>query len=194
MISLKRVLVPTDFSETANAALKYGVELARTFGATLHVLHVITAPRNESWMGYAPGWEFMKTIEHLRSDALRQMQELLAAERVEPIRVVLDVVHGEAAEVALQYATEHAIGLIVCGTHGRRGLNRLVMGSVAEVIVRKAPCPVLTVQHPEREFVVAEKDPSDDSQPTVPLEPDQSDARRNLAADESADSDGSALT
>jgi nucleotide-binding universal stress UspA family protein len=156
MIALKQVLVPTDFSEAAHAALTYGMELARAYGATLRILHVITEPRHEAWLAYAPGSEYLKLVDQLRADALEQMLQEVGPERMNTLPVVLDAVHGDGAEEILRYAADHAVGLIVCGTHGRRGWNRLVMGSVAEVIVRKAPCPVLTVQHPEREFVFAE--------------------------------------
>jgi nucleotide-binding universal stress UspA family protein len=159
MIRLEKVLVPTDFSDTANWALKYGIELARANGATLHVLHVVTEPRHEAWMGYTPAWDYMNEIDRFKTDAVAQMQEDLAAQHAGTLPVVVDAAHGDAAEEILRYASEHGVGLIVCGTHGRRGWNRLVMGSIAEVVVRKAPCPVLTVQHPEREFVFADPEP-----------------------------------
>lgn len=154
MIGLKRVLVPTDFSETSEAALKYGVALAGAFGATLHVLHIVDEPLHRSWGGYVPVASFQAAIEHLEGEARRRIEELVSKEDVATGRTVPATMWGDARDQILKYAVEHRIDLIVCGTHGRRGLDHLMMGSVTENIVRSAPCPVLTVQHPEREFVL----------------------------------------
>jgi len=153
MIGLKRVLVPTDFSETSEAALKYGVALAGTFGATLHVLHVVDEPLHRSWGGYVPGASFQGAIEQLETEAQHRIGEIVSKEDIATGRTVPATVWGDARDQILKYAVDHHIDLIVCGTHGRRGWDHVMMGSVTENIVRCAPCPVLTVQHPEREFV-----------------------------------------
>jgi nucleotide-binding universal stress UspA family protein len=153
MIGLKRVLVPTDFSETSEAALKYGIELAGAFGATLHVLHVVNKPLHEAWAGYAPGASFLSVVEHMETDARTHIEELVSKEDVATGRTVAATVWGDARDQILKYAVDHNIDLIVCGTHGRRGWDHFVMGSVAERLVRQAACPVLTVHHPEHEFV-----------------------------------------
>jgi nucleotide-binding universal stress UspA family protein len=154
MIGLKRVLVPTDFSETSDAALKYGVELAGAFGAVLHVLHVVNKPMHEAWAGYAPGTSFLLVVEHMETEARRRIEERVSKEDVATGRTVPATVWGDASDQILEYAIAHHIDLIVCGTHGRNGWDHFMMGSVAEKIVRKAPCPVLTVRHPEHEFVL----------------------------------------
>jgi universal stress protein A len=154
MIGLKQILVPTDFSESSAVALTYGVALAGTFGATLHVLHVADEPLHETWGGYIPAECFQEAIGHLEARALHRIEELVPKEEIAAGRTVPAVVWGDAREQVINYAVAHQIDLVVCGTHGRRGWNHLMMGSVAEQIVRTAPCPVLTVQHPEREFVL----------------------------------------
>jgi nucleotide-binding universal stress UspA family protein len=153
MIGLKRVLVPTDFSETSEAALRYGVAVAGIFGATLHVLHVIE-PLHEAWAGYAPGTSFLAVVERKQADARTHLEERLSKEDVPTGRTVPATVWGDASDQILKYAVDHHIDLIVCGTHGRRGWDHFVMGSVAERLVRLAACPVLTVHRPQHEFVL----------------------------------------
>ena len=150
MIGLERILVPTDFSETSEVALNYGVALANRFGA-----------------GYIPGDCFQDAMERLEAKARHRIEELVPKEEIAPGRTVSAAVWGEAHEQVIKYAAEHHIDLIVCGTHGRRGWDHFVMGSVAERIVRTAPCPVLTVQHPEREFVRPETAADEASHVTV---------------------------
>ena len=157
MIALKRVLVPTDFSETSEAALQYGVSLAGTFGATLHVLNVVNGPLHEAWSGYAPGTSFLSVVDRMEADARTRITELVPKEDVATGRTVPATVWGDAKDQILKYANDHHIDLIVCGTHGRRGWDHLVMGSVAEGLVRQASCPVLTVHHPEHERVLPDE-------------------------------------
>src|SRR5579872_1763412 len=130
MIGLKRVLVPTDFSTTSDAAMKYGVELARMFGATLHVLHVVNDPLHEAWAGYAPGASLLAAVEHKESEARTHLEELVSKEGLATGRTVLITVWGDASSQILKYAIDQRIELIVCGTHGRRGWDHFVMGSV----------------------------------------------------------------
>jgi nucleotide-binding universal stress UspA family protein len=154
MIRIKNVLVATDFSEPAEAALNYGRELARTFEATLHVLHVaddVTFPYGvEGYNGILP--EFQEDVEKA---ARKQLDGLITAEDRTALHAKAAVVTAVAKAAAIVgYASQQQIDLIVMGTHGRGGVTRLLMGSVAERVVRTATCPVLTVHHPEREFVL----------------------------------------
>jgi len=155
MITLKRILVATDFSEASDAALVYGRELARTFHATLHLVHVGTPVSSVVYgtEGYAASIPELQ--EELDESARKQMDELLLDNDPTPLpakRVLLNAVSPAAAVV--NYAAAEHIDLIVTGTHGRGAVAHLLMGSVAERIVRTAPCPVLTVRHPEHEFVL----------------------------------------
>ena len=153
MISLKHILVATDFSETADAALDYGRALARSFGATLHVLHVaadLYAPLGgDAYVAVLP--ELQKEAE---MEARRHLDELLIDNDPEPLPVRPIVVNATAPAAAIvDCARNLGVDLIVVGTHGRGGMAHLFVGSVAERVVRTAPCPVLVVRHPERGFV-----------------------------------------
>ena len=154
MLNLKRILVATDFSEPSDSALRYGRELAGRFGATLHVLYVapnvyVSAFGAESYAAIAPDLQ-----QQVEDDARRRLRELLIdSEKSVPETIPVIMAAGAPAYAIIDYAKSHAIDLIVMGTHGRGALAHLVMGSVAERVVRLAPCPVLTVRHPEVEFV-----------------------------------------
>jgi universal stress protein A len=135
MITLKHILVATDFSECSEAAVAHGRALAAAFDASLGLLHVVKAPLQEVWTS-APGAELL---------AHRRLEEVAAALGLGPDRVVAATVWGDPSDEILRCAREHQADLIVCGTHGRSGWDHIVMGSVAERLVRLAPCPVLTV-------------------------------------------------
>lgn len=155
MISLKRVLVATDFGEAADAALAYGRELARNFGGRLDILHVVenVLTRGFGAEGYVASYPELQA--EVEDAARRQLDTLLSAEdrRVLNARTVLLTSNSPAFTITA-YARDENIDLIIMGTHGRGALAHLLMGSVAERVVRTAPCPVLTVRHPEHEFVM----------------------------------------
>jgi nucleotide-binding universal stress UspA family protein len=153
MIALKRILVATDFSEAAEAALAYGRALARSFGATLYVLHVAddvyVRIGGDAFVAVLP--EVQQDIE---TQATQRLAELLVDNDKNPLPVKQVVITASATALAIvDYAANTDIDLIVVGTHGRGAVAHLLVGSVAERVVRTARCPVLTVRHPEREFV-----------------------------------------
>jgi nucleotide-binding universal stress UspA family protein len=154
MIALKTVLVPTDFSETSDVALRYGKALANAFDASLHVLHVVQEPFAQPWAVEAYGFSLAALQEEWVKEAAARIEKALTAEERAKYRAETKTALGHPVVEILKYAATNPIDLIVIGTHGRGPLGHMVMGSVAERIVRKAPCPVLTVHHPEREFVV----------------------------------------
>ncbi|MGH9140519.1 MAG: universal stress protein [Vicinamibacterales bacterium] len=146
MIILKNVLVATDFGPASDAALTYGRAIAKQFGARLHLLHVA---ENTFFRPTA-------TDPHALLAALtRRVEDCLNAEdRIEPAaRAVLEM-SDEPTEAITRYARSASVDLIVMGTHGRTGMSHLLVGSIAERVVRTASCPVLTVRHPEHEFVL----------------------------------------
>jgi nucleotide-binding universal stress UspA family protein len=154
MITVTNILVPTDFGEAAGTALTYGRELAARFGATLHVLHVaenvyVTTFGAETYAAVAPDLQ-----RGLEESARQQIDELLTDSDGSgpPTRPVV-MTSASPAFAIIDYAREHSTDLIVMGTHGRGMLAHMLMGSVAERVVRLASCPVLTVRHPEHEFV-----------------------------------------
>src|ERR1017187_4328722 len=155
MLRIKNILVATDFSECSDAALTYGRALARTFGARLHVLHVVEMLRAD---GFTVGG-YVTAIPQLQAEleeSERQRLESLVSDDDRHslgARTALKSVDTPAHAV-VEYAKNENIDLIVVGTHGRRGISHVVMGSVAEKVVRTALCPVLTVRHPEHEFIV----------------------------------------
>jgi len=157
MIALKTVLVATDFSETSDVALRYGKALAQAFGASLHVLHVVQEPFAQPWAVEAYGFSLATLQEEWVREAKARIEKTLTPEERTAYRAELVTVLGHPVVEILKYADERNADLVVIGTHGRGPLGHMVMGSVAERIVRKATCPVLTVHHPEREFVMADK-------------------------------------
>lgn len=148
MIAIQKILVPTDFSDSANAALQEACRFAERFGAELHLLHVVDdvvvfAPH--PFPGLPP-----MAVENLLADqqkaASQQLAKLPDSEWVKGLVVVRSVARGRPADVILEYAKNQSIDLIVQATHGRTGLTHLLLGSVAENVVRRASCPVLTVR------------------------------------------------
>jgi nucleotide-binding universal stress UspA family protein len=157
MIALTSVLVPTDFSDASDVAVLYGKAFARAFGASLHVLHVVQEPFAQPWAVEAHGFALATMQEDWMREAKIRVEAILTSEDRSTHKAQLLTVLGHPVVEILEYASAHAIDLIVMGTHGRGPLGHMLMGSVAERVVRKAPCPVLTVRHREREFVVPDE-------------------------------------
>ena len=155
MVVLKQIVVATDFGEAAKAALNYGRELARTFGASLDVLHVCdnVIARGLGVDGFTVDYTTLQ--RELDAAARKQLDALLDEEdrtmlHAKPVLVTSSTPAGAIVE----HAQRSNADLILMGTHGRGAVAHLLMGSVAERVVRVAPCPVLTVRHPEREFLL----------------------------------------
>jgi nucleotide-binding universal stress UspA family protein len=141
MLPIRTILHPTDFSERSGSALRLACALTRDYGARLVVLHVATPPDviySEGALPLDPEVFYREAKERL--DRLEVPEGNVRAER--------RFEEGDPATEILRVAPEVNADLIVMGTHGRTGLGRLLMGSVAEQIVRKASCPVLTVKTP----------------------------------------------
>lgn len=151
MITLKNILVPHDFSETSDAAMQYAVALARTFGAKLEVLHVSDKARFEM------ATEFPLGLDLSLEDAIREhLLKIMATRDFTELKPAFEVRTGTPYLEIVRYAKDRNVDLIVMGTHGRGFVAHAVMGSVAEKVVRHAPCPVLTVRHPHPEPFKAE--------------------------------------
>ncbi len=155
MITLKKILVPTDFGEAADAALSYARALARNFGASIDVLHVAEDASARMFAGelyVAVPPTLQKDIEEA---ARKELDRRLIDNDPDPIVMRPIVITSNAPALSIvNYAKETGIDLIVMGTHGRGAMAHLLMGSVAERVVRLAGCPVLVVRHPEHEFVL----------------------------------------
>jgi len=154
MSGLRRILVATDFGEASATALAYGRAIARRYGASLDVLHVTENVALMSWTGY-PDTALPASLQfEVERDAQEQLERLLRDDdRRDLGATAVTVTDTMPAEAIVAYASEHGIDLIVMGTHGRTSLAHILLGSVAERVVRLAPCPVLTVHHAgQREF------------------------------------------
>src|SRR3954469_17063523 len=146
--TITRILVPTDFSAPSDAALDFAKTIATTFGASLHLLHVFEDP----FVAGAVAPETHSPPPPAARAAWLDEATTKLAHRLPPddrIRFngTTEIVAGACAPVIVEYAHEHDIDLIVMGTHGRTGVAHLLIGSVAERVVRTAGCPVLTVHH-----------------------------------------------
>lgn len=153
MIALKNVLVPTDFSDASDAAMRYGKALATAFGAALHVVHVIEEPYGQPWAVEAYGFSLAALQDEWVKEARTRLDASLTDEERGALKATTTTVLGHPVMEILRFANDNAVDLIVMGTHGRGPLGHVVLGSVAERVVRKAPCPVLTVRAAERDFV-----------------------------------------
>ena len=147
MVRIRHILVPTDFSTTSDAALDYARDVAERFGATLHLLHVLQDPFingplvSEAYVTDTPG---VRTT--IMDDAKTRLSHRLTPRDREAFDAHEEVVFGRGADTIVEYAADRGIDLIVMGTHGRTGMAHLLLGSVAERVVRTAHCPVLTVR------------------------------------------------
>jgi nucleotide-binding universal stress UspA family protein len=148
MDSIKAILVPIDFSPASKRALRYACTLADRFDASIHLMHVLYNPY---MMGafmdvYGPPADYWEDVEQ---QARAELETLLTAGEKTKYSAVFVTVMGTPPHEILEYLKERpAIDLVVMGTHGRGGISRLLMGSVADKVVRAAECPVITV-HPQ---------------------------------------------
>jgi len=140
----RSILVPMDFSAPSEAAFAYALRLAAISKAVVHVCHVIPIPHVLDAF-YEHGFEQPESVKHIKQRVRKRLKEiaLVAGASVAPR---LHFNEGEAAAGVLERATKLKPDLIVMGTHGRRGAKRFLLGSVAEAVVRRAPCPVLTLR------------------------------------------------
>ncbi len=154
-INLKKVLYPTDFSEFSLHALKYAQTFAESFKAELHVLHVVDEAALY-WMAMGPNsLPVGPGAEELQEIAKKEMGEFVAEHvKLPSEKVVTEVKLGRPFSEIIRYARDESMDLIVVCTHGRSGIEHALLGSVTEKVVRKSPCPVLTVRHPEHDFVM----------------------------------------
>jgi len=152
MLRLQRILCPVDFSEYSVKAYEYAHSLARHYGAKLILEHVVQ-PLTSAYPYYAFPDSVNEIYGTLNEDAEKRLQDLVRNHTWNGIHPELAVQNGFIPETILSLAEKQAVDLIVMGTHGRQGLDRLTMGSVTEKVLRKARCPVLAVRKPAHDFV-----------------------------------------
>jgi nucleotide-binding universal stress UspA family protein len=146
MLNIRRILMPTDFSASADGALPWAAHLAQNHGAELHLLCAVPEREPDSWLQLHDSTDREETWRVLRHRA-----ELKLANRESqlpmPTQSAVSESHGDPSSAIVSYAEDHGIDLIVMATHGRRGFRRYRLGSVTGEVVRRSTCPVLTVRH-----------------------------------------------
>lgn len=151
MIEIKSIHCPTDFSKNADHALQYGVAFAEQFGSTIHLHHVVQIP----YMTVA--YEIGPDVAVAREIAEKDATERLAAKAKEledrGVKVETHLTVGTPFVDIVALARDKDFDMIVIGTHGWGAIKQILLGSTAERVVRKAPCPVLTIKDPGHEFV-----------------------------------------
>ncbi|TLU83877.1 MAG: universal stress protein [Chlorobium sp.] len=149
MIKIKTILCPVDFSDASRNAIRYAKEFALNMHASVYLLNIVE-PRPmavDITLNYVP---LEEELEKAASDDLR---EILEGFKKDNIKAECGVEIGNPADVILDRIEKLDVNLVIMGSHGKKGLSRLIMGSVAETVVRKANCPVLTVKAEEKEFI-----------------------------------------
>jgi universal stress protein A len=146
MTPITRILVPTDFSDSADAALAYALTLGAQVGATVRLVHAFEDPDAVSLYSHA----YVPMPAEMRAEILADLRRQLTARATASGRglATTEVLTGAAAKAIVDDATQQQCDLIVMGTHGRHGMAHLLLGSVAERVVRTATCPVLVVPRP----------------------------------------------
>lgn len=151
--SIQRILFPTDFSEPALEAQQYALALAERVGAELHVLHVVPLP--VTYPEIASPYAVLESDTDVQLEAANErLSKLIDPALAGKLSIRRSAVVGVAVDEILKYAEAQQIDLIVVGTHGHTGLSRLLIGSVAEKVVRLSKCPVLTVHPQGRQFLI----------------------------------------
>jgi nucleotide-binding universal stress UspA family protein len=156
MIAIKTILLPTDGSECSAKAMAYALSFAKQYGGRVVALHVV----DQRWEEHTRivfaevGQDMTQKIRNgYEEEARRILREVTDAAGKVGVSVETRVVSGIPSEYIVRVAQELPADLIIMGTHGRAGMSHLLLGSVAERVVRKAPCPVLTVRKEEHDFV-----------------------------------------
>jgi nucleotide-binding universal stress UspA family protein len=144
-MNIQRILAPTDLSELSKQGLQTALGLAETFGAKLLLLHVVEPPPYQV-EGLLPSQLGTTLLDDLERQASKELAQMLSDKHGSQVEVMQRVVVGIPYRKIVEVAEEEKSDLIVMTTHGRTGLSHLVMGSVAEKIVRTASCPVLTLR------------------------------------------------
>ena len=145
-MNVSRILFPTDFSSCGDEALELATSLARDSGATLVIVHVEELPAS-----YGAGHMYYGPAEPTTAQLRQMLHEVVPSDR--EVKCEYHLLTGDSVRTLVDFADAQKVDLIVMGTHGRTGLFHVLMGSVAEKVVRHATCPVVTVKHPRHPSV-----------------------------------------
>lgn len=148
MFAPKNILVPTDFSKYSDAALKKAIDIATPHDTKIYLLHVIDEQIHQCAVDYCLSYEIVKQLEKesLKASKDKLKKEADAIVKAKKIKVVFDVKNGVPSEVILSEQKAKKIDLIVIASHGKTGLLKQLMGSVADKVVKGAKCPVIVVK------------------------------------------------
>lgn len=142
MVAIRHILVPTDFSEPAQAALQYARSLAAEFGSDLHLLHIVPEPYIYPWGTEVSTMPLVDLLTQSETQAAERLKTIAPSD----VKTKTATAIGTPVDRILQYIADEGIDLVVLGTHGRGAVGHLLLGSVAERVVRRSPVPVLTVK------------------------------------------------
>ncbi|MEO5356469.1 MAG: universal stress protein [Nitrospirae bacterium YQR-1] len=144
-MEIRKILVPTDFMEGASWAADYASDLAKRYGASIYVFHVIYDVAGAvGW--YLPQLSYDEFYKDIEENAQKELQLIYEQQLKDVESVSRHIARGNPADEILKFADTNSIDLIVMGTHGRKGIDRMIFGSTAEKVVRNAKCPVLTTR------------------------------------------------
>jgi nucleotide-binding universal stress UspA family protein len=142
--TFKKILMATDFGPESDAALARAVDLARQLGGSIHLLHVVRDPMTVLGAPESYGIDWQKLRDELVSKSRADLEQI--ASRYKEVVLATDVIIDRPADAIVRRARDVGADLIVMGTHGRGAVGHLFLGSVAERVLRQAPCPVMTVR------------------------------------------------
>jgi len=140
---IRKILCPVDFSDFSESVLAYAAAFAKLFGSEVTVLHVFATAVPPAGSATYPAW--LLQVPEARKSIADELNRLLAPLSSTGVALRTRIAEGNTATEIVRHAAEHDVDLVVMGTHGRSGFDRLTLGSVAEKVLRKAPCPVLTI-------------------------------------------------
>ena len=146
-MDIQSILVPIDFSESSDEALRFGAGLAKETDAKLHLVHVDSVINVTPPAGTKPGQQLDAPWGHERQEVRQRLEQYPVPEP--GLDCQRHYLTGAPARHIIDFAKQHNVDLIVIGSHGRTGFSKLLMGSVTESVLRGAPCPVLVVKHPK---------------------------------------------
>ena len=150
MTEFGKILFPTDFSESAENASRYALSLAKKYGSKVYVIHVIEPFTYTTEFGL----DFSAQLKEMEASARRLLDDIVASIKKTNLDVESVLITGEPFVEIIKYARKEQVDLIVMATHGRSGIEHMLMGSVAEKVVRKSPCPVLTIKKSGQTFTM----------------------------------------
>jgi nucleotide-binding universal stress UspA family protein len=147
-MEIKNILFPTDFSDGSAQALEYAVDMAKRYGAKLHVVHIIyDVAKATGW--YVPHVSVNQMYDEIKQGAQKEIERFGVEELSGLKDIERSVITGVPHEEIINFVKKNKIDMIIMGTHGRKGIDRILFGSTAAQVVRFAPCPVLTVRLPQ---------------------------------------------